>query len=88
MHHGKNPISIGIPLLFGTRLPVILFQPMYRLGHPNTTYFISKILIIGSKYSKSIEYNCENRVTAINSMIVISSRAVFFFAETIYSILS
>ena len=47
--------------------PVVLFQPKYRLAHPeNYLFSLSKKIFSGSKYPKNILFIFENRSTAGN----------------------
>ena len=47
---------------------VLLFQPKYRLGHPeNYLFLLSKKVFTGSKYAKNKLINFEKRNTAIHT---------------------
>ena len=47
--------------------PMLLFQPKYRLGHPeNYLFSLFKKIFSGSKYPKNILFNFEKRCTTYN----------------------
>ena len=51
----------------GTAQSVLLFQPKYRLDHPeNYLFLLSKIIISGSKYPTKILFIFEKRSTKPN----------------------
>ena len=61
-------------IFWGSNFPkiMVLFQPKYRLGHPDYLCFLP-----GSKYPTNISFNFENRHTVYN---VLSE--LFYFAST------
>ena len=63
-------LNLKTEALVGSLIPktpssVLLFQPKYRIGHPeNYLFLLSKKIFFGSKYPISILFIFENRSTA------------------------
>ena len=50
--------------------PVLLFWPMYRLGHPkNPLLFLLEITVLRSKYYENIAFSSENKRTDIDVVV-------------------
>ena len=67
--------SFGDELLDRNLRSVKVFQPKYRLGHPeNYLFLLSGKIFLGSKYPKIIQFNFEKKFTDRNSLLMFSRK--------------